>query len=125
MSPRPYNPFEPLNFREDICFLSGAPLSESQTVPVFPEWIIRRYQLEDTSIAMLAGNRMKYPEMVLPASGKVAEAIENLDKVTGKAFCEGYEAIMALPELILFQWMARIMYGVVYQDFSASRNIFF
>ncbi|HET8572948.1 MAG TPA: hypothetical protein VFL76_03670 [Edaphocola sp.] len=124
MSARSYNPFEPLNFREDTCFLSGELLSESLTVPVFPEWLTLRYQLSDTSIAMLAGNRMKYSEMVLPASQKVAEAIANLDETTEKAFTKGYEAVKALPEQILFQWMARMMYGVVYQDFSYAISKF-
>lgn len=118
MSIPPYNPFDPLNFREDVCFLSGEFLPENMAIPVFPDWLIRRYQLAETSIAMLAGNRMKYSEMVLPASKKVIEVIESLDEVTEKAFTEGYEAVRALPELTLFQWMARIMYGVVYQDFS-------
>lgn len=118
MNKPPYNPFDPLNFRDDICFLSGKPLAESFMVPVFPEWLIARYQLEETSIAMLAGNQMKYSEMILPASKKVVETIEALDKITEKAFTEGFDAVMALPEQTLFQWMSRIMYGMVYQDFS-------
>ena len=58
------------------------------------------------------------PDMLLPASKEVAMAISESDKLTQKAFEEGYESVVQLPEIILFQWMAHVMYGVLYQDIS-------
>lgn len=115
-----FNPFEPLNFADNVCFLTGKqlPAGEGNTIPVFPSWLLIRYQLEDTSMAMLGGNRMKYSEMYLPASEEVSAAVAKMDNRVQQAFEEGYEAARELPELVLFQWMARIMYGVLYQDFT-------
>ncbi|MGF7230619.1 hypothetical protein [Arachidicoccus sp.] len=115
-----FNPFESLIFRPDICFLTGASLTDEtrQLIPVFPTWLIERYHLEEASIMMLDGNRMMYKDMLLPASKSVANAVSDLDAITQKAFEEGYDSIVQLPELILFQWMIRVMYGVLYQDFS-------
>lgn len=116
-----FNPFQPLNFQPDICFLTGQAFTENQSrysVPVFPEWLLRRYEMGEKKIEMLGGNRMKYQDMLLPASEEVVLAIDQLDAVTQEAFEQGYEAVKALPELTLFQWMARVMYGVLYQDFT-------
>lgn len=122
MQQPPFNPFENLTFHPDICFLTGKKLADSQkfTVPVFPKWLIERYHLENASLTMLEWNKMKYADMLLPASEEVAKSIEALDTVTQKAFEQGYEAVIELPELTIFQWMARVMYGVLYQDFTYS-----
>ena len=114
-----YNPFQPISFKENCCFLTGKHLSEmeTQTIPVFPQWLIERYQLEEASIAMIDNHKMKYKNMQLPACKEVAEAIKQLDIDTQIAFTTGYEAIIKMDEITLFQWMARILYGVLYQDF--------
>jgi len=115
----PYNPFEPFSFNKDTCFLTGKKLDDSNRnfVLSIPEWILKRYNLEDITIVMLDSNRMKYKEMLLPASDEAVKAINELDEVTQKAFGQGYEAVIKLPEITLFQWMARVLYGVVYHDF--------
>lgn len=115
-----FNPFDSLIFQPDICFLTGAFLTEDTRcmIHAFPTWLMQRYHLEDANMMMLDGDRMFYKDMLLPASKEVAEAISKLDKITQKAFEEGYDSVVQLPELILFQWMARVMYGVLYQDFS-------
>ncbi|MBS1765506.1 MAG: hypothetical protein JSS90_11120 [Bacteroidetes bacterium] len=112
-----FNPFEPLSFKPDICFLTGENLEIKQFVPVFPAWLVVRYGLQEAGITLLDGIRMKYVEMVLPASEQTVRAIKKLDEVTQHAFEKGYDAVIKLPEEILFQWMARILYGVLYQDF--------
>lgn len=116
----PFNPFEYLTFQPDVCFLTGRELGIGQKkfVPVFPEWLIKRYHLEEAQLTMLNWNKMKYGDMMLPASDEVVVAINRLDDATQKAFEQGYEAVNALPELTIFQWMARIMYGVLFQDLN-------
>lgn len=115
-----FNPFEPLSFGQDICFLTGQKLDESNKhlVSAFPTWVLERYNLGQKNLVMLDYHQIKYKDLLLPASKEVAEAVNNLDKITQKAFEEGYEAVIKLPELTLFQWMARVMYGVLYQDFT-------
>lgn len=111
-----------MTFQPDICFLTGRRLEGSAkfSIPVFPKWLIDRYHLEEATLTMLEWNKMKYTDMMLPASEEVFEAIEALDAVTQKAFEQGYDAVIQLPELTIFQWMARVMYGVLYQDFTYS-----
>lgn len=117
-----YNPFELLTFKQDICFLTGQHLTKEQYIPAFPIWLIERYQLQEATLMMLNGNRVKYSQMLLPASDDVVKTIKLLDATTQKAFEEGYASVKALPEIALFQWMVRVLYGVLYQDFSYAIN---
>ncbi|MBX2932543.1 MAG: hypothetical protein KF781_11420 [Chitinophagaceae bacterium] len=113
-----YNPFDTLLFQQNICFLTGKKLEQEQYVSAFPTWLMERYNLQEATIMMLNGNRVKYKNMLLPASDEVVKAIEQLDETTQKAFEQGYDAVKALPEITLFHWMARVLYGVLYQDFT-------
>lgn len=118
-----FNPFEPLHFQPDVCFLTGQKFTENQSrysVPVFPEWLLNRYDLNEQKMEMLGGNYMLYRDMLLPASEETVQAIDRLDAGTQAAFEAGYEAVKALPEITLFQWMARVMYGVLYQDLTQA-----
>lgn len=112
-----YNPFINSEFQSDICFLSGEKSVEEKR-PVFPLWIIERYQLSDKYMTMLNGQKVKYTDLVLPVSLDTAQALDILDNDTETAFTKGYEGVQTLSELRLFQWIARITYGVLYNDLS-------
>src|SRR5690554_50532 len=120
MKQAPYNPFEFFTFKNDICFLTGKQLEQGHTsfVPVIPSWLIERYQLENALIVMLGGHRMKYKDMMLPVSIEAKTAIEELDAITREAFEIGYEAVVKLPEITIFQWMTKVLYGVLYQEIA-------
>lgn len=113
-----FNPFEELKFGNDICFLTGKVLDndEQYFIKAFPEWLMERYHISENRISMLDDSQMKYNEIVLPASKEVADAISKFDSRTQKAFETGYEGIKNLSDLTLFQWIARVFYGVLYQE---------
>lgn len=119
MNHPPYDPFRSMSFYGDTCFLTGKKIADRKEnkVHALPEWLIDRYDLDIAGITMLNGNRMKYRDMLLPASEEVIKAIEKMDEITRIAFEQGHDAVIKLPELTLFQWMARVFYGVLYQDF--------
>lgn len=118
MTPDLFDPFASLDFGNNTCFLTGKKLDGADLyfVPVFPQWLMERYDLEDKELTMLNWNKMKYGELVLPVCEEVMLAIQELDDVTQKAFEKGYDAVKEMPELTIFQWMARVMYGVLYFD---------
>ena len=68
---------------------------------------------------MLEGGILQYQDMKMPChSDVIANAIEPLEKEIENAFSAGYEAVLDVPEERLFQWMAKLFYGVLYQDIS-------
>ena len=121
-----YNPFEETDFSPKTCFLTGQKLnSEEELISVFPEWVLDRYSLRDKTFKMLEGSNLKYQDMKMPCSKSVIEnAVNPLEEEIEKAFSAGYEAVKNVPELRLFQWMAKLMYGVLYQDMSIEQKKF-
>ena len=111
-----YNPFEDFLFPENECFLSGQIIENIEQIPVFPEWIMKRYVLHEKTMTMLAENVVKYADIKVPCAPDVVEKINFLEKEIKHAFEAGYDEVIKIPELHLFQWMAKIMYGVLYND---------
>ncbi len=115
-----YNPFENLHFSPQTCFLTGQNLhSTEEQISVFPEWILDRYSLRDKTFKLLDASSVQYQDMKIPCSSVVIKnAINPLEEEIEKAFTAGYEAVIKVPEERLFQWMAKLIYGVLYNDIS-------
>lgn len=118
MNPELYKPFENFEFADEKCFLTGEVVDfAEEQISVFPQWITDRYELNDKTIVMLAENAVKYQDLKLPCSQKViSEYINPLEKEIEEAFTTGYEAVKQLSEKTLFQWMGKLVYGVLYND---------
>ncbi|MDE0917790.1 MAG: hypothetical protein OSA04_05740, partial [Flavobacteriales bacterium] len=114
-----YNPFEKFDFSAQSCFLTGQDVHSNEEIHVFPEWILDRYSLRGKTFKMLEGSSLQYQDMKMPCHpGVIKNAINPLEQEIEAAFTEGYEAVLNLPEERLFQWMAKLFYGVLYQDIS-------
>lgn len=116
-----YNPFEKMTFGPEECFLTGQPLSsDAEQISVFPEWILNRYELHNKTFTMLGdGNIVKYSELKLPCAASVIKtAIDPLEKEIETAFSAGYDEVKNVPEERLFQWMSKLVYGILFHDFN-------
>jgi len=113
-----YDPFAAMDFHAERCFLSGAKTDAPAQSPVFPEWLLERYSLQNEQLGMLGGNRVKYGDLKLPCTVAVFAACEELEHTISAAFSIGYEAVREIPEHRLFQWMAKLVYGVLYHDLA-------
>tara|TARA_B100000809_G_scaffold63808_1_gene60575 strand:+ start:6156 stop:7163 length:1008 start_codon:yes stop_codon:yes gene_type:complete len=118
MALKTYDPFQKNEFNPETCFLTGQNLhSTEEQISVFPEWVLDRYSLRDQIFKMLDYSSLKYQDLKIPcAAGLIENAINPLEKEIEKAFTTGYEAVVKVPEERLFQWMAKLMYGVLYND---------
>jgi len=113
-----YKPFERLNFSKQTCFLSGEKLqSTEEEVQVFPDWLMQEYQLQDKPFKLLDESMSTYNHMKLPCSGKVYdEAIEPLEEEIKTTFLSGYNSVIQLPEIKLFQWIGKMVYGILFNE---------
>jgi len=118
MADQLYKPFERLNFSKQTCFLSGEKLqSAEEEIHVFPLWLMQEYELEDKPFKLLDESMSTYSHMKLPCSGKVYdEAIEPLEEEIRTAFLSGYDSVKQLPELKLFQWIGKMVYGILFNE---------
>jgi hypothetical protein len=120
-----YNPFEQMHFDMQTCFLTGESLhSDTEPISVFPEWIMNRYNLSDQTFKMLEeGTRVPYKNLKLPISKNVIEqSFVPLEAEIEKAFCAGYNEVVKIPEERLFQWMAKLIMGVLFEDLRIAQK---
>src|SRR5665647_269539 len=125
MAIRLYDPFENLNFDPQTCFLSGEDLhTEEEQIPVFPQWIIDRYSLHEKKLVMMDQiTSFRYPDLKIPCSDlTVKTALDPLEEEIERAFTSGYEEVKKLSGERLFQWMAKLLYGVLYNDLLIEKE---
>ncbi|WP_036600767.1 hypothetical protein [Olivibacter sitiensis] len=112
-----YNPFKAFRFDNNTCFLSGEKLSsEDEQIQVFPIWLMQQYHLEDQPFKLLDESISTYKSLKLPCSTSSAEKLHLLEKQVKEAFDGGYASLEKLPKMLLFQWIGKIMYGVIFNE---------
>lgn len=113
-----YNPFDKLNFSKQLCFLSGEKLqSPDEEISVFPVWLMQEYKLEDQAFKLLDESMSTYKDMKLPCSNETYElGIEPLEEEIRTAFLAGYDAVVKIPQIKLFQWIGKMIYGILFNE---------
>lgn len=121
MANKLYNPFLDFKFDNKTCFLSGKALeSEDEKIQVFPVWMMRIFDLEDKPFKLLDESLVTYKQLQLPCSAEVAAIIAGVEKKVEDAVNIGYTALKELDQLTLFQWVGKILYGVVFNEIQVG-----
>jgi len=116
-----YNPFLDFQFDNQTCFLTGRQLqSEDERIQVFPVWMMRAFDLEEKPFKMLDERIVTYKQLQVPCSADVASLFEQTEIKVEEAVQQGYEAVRNLDELVLFHWVAKILYGVVFNEIQTG-----
>jgi len=110
-----------MRFDNSHCFLSGEALPKDQPfLPVFANWLTDSYKLKDMPFKMLDESMLSYAALVLPCSDNVREKLAVLEQTIQDAFEKGYEAVKALDEDLLFLWVAKTVYGVIFKEIQVA-----
>lgn len=121
MAQKLFNPFEDLIFDDHFCFLSGVLTTETMTV--FPEWLMDHFKFGDERIEMMDKTKSyNYSDLILPCSSEVKKAFETLELKVQTAYKKGYEGMAALDQQLLFQWTGRMLYGLLYYEMVYERD---
>lgn len=113
-----YEPFKRMQFDARHCFLSGQELqSPEETINVFPLWFIQRFNLEDKAFKLLDESISTYKDIKIPCSAQIYQQFfEPLELEMEQAFAGGYDALKNLPEERLFQWIGKMVYGIIFHE---------
>lgn len=121
MANKLYNPFIKFTFDNQTCFLTGEKLSsEDEQIQVFPVWMMRAFDLEEKPFKLLDESMVTYKALKLPCSADAALALEHVESAVARAMATGYAAVKDLDESVLFQWVAKILYGVVFNEIQTG-----
>lgn len=119
-----YNPFENMFFNNNTCFLTGEELTnENETITVFPDWVLQRYQLHNTKFTLMDNvTSYLYKDLKLPCTKLVKDAFDKLDEKIKTAFDKGFDAVKTLDTHSLFLWTSRMVYGILYYDIMIEKE---
>jgi hypothetical protein len=121
MQPQLYHPFKRMQFDNQHCFLSGELIDKNQSkFPIFANWLTEAYKLKDMPFKMLDESMLSYADIQVPCSDLVAKQLDELELTVQKAFENGYEGVMALEEELLFLWVAKTVYGVIFNEIQSA-----
>lgn len=118
-----YNPFQNFDFLYKTCFLSGKTFNSPVIqVPLLPKWLLEQAGLSgEEQIQFLDESIRSYNTLVIPVNTEINEQFLNpLEDKIEAAFGQGYDAVSALPELDLFNWIGKFLYGFVYIEMHSA-----
>lgn len=121
MTTKLYNPFLDFKFDNKSCFLTGTTLqSEDEHIQVFPLWLMRAFDLEEKPFKLLDESFVTYKKIQLPCAAHTACVFESVERKVEQAMTQGYTAVKELDQLTLFQWVGKILYGVVFNEIQVG-----
>lgn len=104
----------------DHCFLCDVRLTpENRTgEDVLPKWLQRRFQLRGTAtLRLLNATNLPYTAVLIPCCRTCNnEWLSRAENSVQAAFKAGYEGVVALDPDLLYAWLAKVFYGVLYRE---------
>lgn len=121
MTTKLYNPFVDFKFDQSTCFLTGETLSsDEERIQVFPVWMMQSFDLEEKPFKLLDESMITYKKLQLPCSLGASLHMEKVEKEVEEAMKTGYDAVSQLDQITLFQWISKILYGVVFNEIQVG-----
>ncbi|GGG37292.1 hypothetical protein [Hymenobacter glacieicola] len=110
-----YDPFEGMRFGMRHCFLCGAPTMPPQdTIPVFAEWLMHRYNLHERQIKLLDMSIVQYQQLRIACCAHCrTQHVAPLEAQVEAAAAEGITGFRSLDEQTLFLWLGKMFYGIL------------
>jgi hypothetical protein len=103
------------------CFLCGVKLTQASRTDehVFPRWLLQDFALYDLELNLLNGTTIRYRSLTIPCcrecNGYWLSQIENQ---IATAVRTGVNAVRDLDPLVLYLWMAKIYYGLLFKELA-------
>ncbi len=109
-----YNPFTTFDFNYRKCFLSGQ--TADNTFQVLPQWLLELAGLTgEHQIKLLDEGIHSYGDLKIPINTEfVGGSLNSLEFSLEEAFNGGYETVSRLSEDVLFNWLGKFLFGLIY-----------
>lgn len=113
-----YDPFDSMRFGPHLCFLCGTGVTPPQdTVPVFADWLMDRYDLRARQMRLLDQSIVSYEELRIPCCPTCRQQhVEPLEAMIEKAAESGLDGLRSLPEKTVFLWLGKMFYGILMKE---------
>ncbi|PSR55455.1 hypothetical protein AHMF7605_19060 [Adhaeribacter arboris] len=118
-----YNPFVKLAFTGNNCFLCGQPVTPTDTILVFPEWLMAQYNFAHQELLLLDKKIITYADLTLPGCSTCHQQyLAPLEEQVKAAATQGLNGWQQLNDQVLFKWLGKIFYGLLVRELIAEQN---
>lgn len=100
----------------DHCFLcsSAGNIGDEH---VFPKWLQRKHNLWDQKLILTNNSKISYRDLTIPCCTICNTThLSRLEARISEAVNDGYEACTQLEPILIYQWMAKIYYGIIRKE---------
>jgi len=114
-----FKQIEDHTFTSDKCFLCGCQLSEFNSTEehVIPKWLQHQFNLWDEKIELLNGTLLPYRQLTIPCCFKCNNShLKPFEDSVLKAYKGGFNTFVNLNKEILFLWLGKIFFGLMYRE---------
>ncbi len=111
---------------DDACFLCGVSLDDATRTDedVFPKWLLGEFNQWNGRLTLLNGSLIKYSQMKIPCCSTCNnEYLSRIENTVRSAYIEGFDGFEALDRDVLFLWLAKIVYGILFREMSLAIDI--
>jgi hypothetical protein len=115
-----YQPFLKMQFDDAHCFLSGEKIITQNKLSVFADWLSETYHLKDMPFKMLDESMKTYAEIKVPCTEETTNHLNKLEEKIQKAFEIGYEEVIKLDPDLIFLWVSKTVYGVIFNEIQSA-----
>lgn len=112
-------------FDEATCFFCARPLSAlgATSEHVIPRWAQSRFDLWDQTFVLLNKTTIKYKYLTVPCCEECNKyQLEPIERLVADATLKGPDAVRSLGNNILFLWLGKIFYGILYKELFLSSD---
>jgi hypothetical protein len=115
-----YNPFDAMSFTYDKCFLCGHELRKNRTTEhVFPKWLQQKFNLMNKEISLLNRTTITYRKLTIPCCKSCNTFyLSTVEDTIKQYYQKGFSEFTKLDKLLIFQWIAKIFYGLLFKELS-------
>lgn len=107
----------------DHCFLCGSLLTDETRSEehVFPQWLLRDFDLWQKTITLLNGTSIVYAALKIPACKECNNFwLSQVENNVAAAFRSGPEVVASLDQTLLACWLAKIYYGIHFKEIGLA-----
>lgn len=110
-----------MTFSNENCFLCGCKLSDNNRTDehVYPKWLQKKFDLWNRELHLLNDSKIKYRNLKIPCCRSCNEKMSGLlEKPMERAVSSGYDSFILLDKKILFLWLNKLSYGILFKELS-------
>ena len=113
------------SFLPDHCFVCDEILTQKNSTEehIYPKWLQRKFNLYNQEINLLNGTFINYRNLKVPCCKHCNQTMsEAIEKPMERAVNGGYEEFVNLNRKIVFQWLNKLSYGMLYKETMLLRD---